>query len=287
MTANSRTFEKRALSHARSRAAEGTRERYEADLAAWLAWCKTHGVDASKPTLEEATEYRDELEEDYKPLTVRRVLAALSSMYEAALGSENPAVTWNPFKNLPRPPGDSYNRTEAVSDEDALKVIASTEADESQLGIRDAAILRFIYHTGVRRSSVALLERRKVTKRDGQLVARVYIKGNKEGDVELPEPAAKALAKWLEQSTGDLVFGGVSPSAITQMVKRRSKAVGVAARPHQFRAAFITAALDSGMKLHEVQAAVHHADPATTLRYDRGRRGVGVTSAVETFRRRK
>lgn len=55
--------------------------------------------------------------------------------------------------------------------------------------------------------------------------------------------------------------------------------------PHQFRATFITEALDAGVPLHEVQAAVHHADPRTTQRYDRGARGAGVTAALEKFRR--
>ena len=37
------------------------------------------------------------------------------------------------------------------------------------------------------------------------------------------------------------------------------------------RHAFITAALDAGVPLRDVQEAASHADPRTTMRYDRAR----------------
>jgi integrase len=48
---------------------------------------------------------------------------------------------------------------------------------------------------------------------------------------------------------------------------RRAKPVG----PHTLRHAFITAALDAGVSLRDVQDAASHADPRTTMRYDRAR----------------
>ena len=44
-----------------------------------------------------------------------------------------------------------------------------------------------------------------------------------------------------------------------------------AVTPHTLRHAFITAALDAGVPLREVQEAASHADPRTTMRYDRAR----------------
>ncbi len=41
--------------------------------------------------------------------------------------------------------------------------------------------------------------------------------------------------------------------------------------PHTLRHAFITAALDAGVPLRDVQKAASHADPRTTMRYDRAR----------------
>jgi integrase len=37
------------------------------------------------------------------------------------------------------------------------------------------------------------------------------------------------------------------------------------------KVAFITAALDAGVPLRDVQEAASHADPRTTMRYDRAR----------------
>ncbi len=57
---------------------------------------------------------------------------------------------------------------------------------------------------------------------------------------------------------------------IVRRVARRagiSKPVG----PHTLRHAFITAALDAGVPLRDVQEAASHADPRTTMRYDRAR----------------
>ncbi len=43
------------------------------------------------------------------------------------------------------------------------------------------------------------------------------------------------------------------------------------ASPHTLRHAFITAAIDAGVPLRDVQEAASHADPRTTMRYDRAR----------------
>ena len=45
-----------------------------------------------------------------------------------------------------------------------------------------------------------------------------------------------------------------------------------AGQPAHLRHAFITAALDAGVPLRDVQEAASHADPRTTMRYDRARR---------------
>jgi site-specific recombinase XerD len=57
---------------------------------------------------------------------------------------------------------------------------------------------------------------------------------------------------------------------IARRIARRAgitKTIG----PHTLRHAFITAALDAGVPLRDVQEAASHADPRTTMRYDRAR----------------
>ena len=49
------------------------------------------------------------------------------------------------------------------------------------------------------------------------------------------------------------------------------RSLGKTVTPHTLRHAFITAALDAGVPLRDVQEAASHADPRTTMRYDRAR----------------
>ena len=55
--------------------------------------------------------------------------------------------------------------------------------------------------------------------------------------------------------------------------------------PRTLRHAFITAALDAGVPLRDVQEAASHADPRTTMRYDRARVSLDrhATYIVATF----
>jgi site-specific recombinase XerD len=60
-------------------------------------------------------------------------------------------------------------------------------------------------------------------------------------------------------------------------VRRVARKAGISKRisPHSLRHSFITAALDAGVPLRDVQIAARHADPRTTTRYDRARHNLG------------
>ena len=75
--------------------------------------------------------------------------------------------------------------------------------------------------------------------------------------------------------------------ASARIVRRLTKAAGIEKRisPHSLRHSFITAALDAGVPLRDVQEAASHSDPRTTMRYDRGRGSLDrhATYIVSTF----
>jgi len=58
-----------------------------------------------------------------------------------------------------------------------------------------------------------------------------------------------------------------------RIVRKTARRAGIAkaVTPHTLRQAFITAALDAGVPLRDAQEAASHADPRTTMRYDRAR----------------
>lgn len=64
--------------------------------------------------------------------------------------------------------------------------------------------------------------------------------------------------------------------AADRTVKRLAKQRGTTKwiPPHSLRHSFITAALDAGVPLRDVQEAASHADPRTTMRYDRVRQSL-------------
>ena len=61
--------------------------------------------------------------------------------------------------------------------------------------------------------------------------------------------------------------------AAGRIVRKTARRAGIAklVTPHTLRHAFITAALDAGVPLRDVQEAASHADPRTTMRYERAR----------------
>ena len=58
-----------------------------------------------------------------------------------------------------------------------------------------------------------------------------------------------------------------------RIVRKVARRAGItkAVTPHTLRHAVITAALDAGVPLRDVQEAASHADPRTTMRYDLAR----------------
>jgi len=90
------------------------------------------------------------------------------------------------------------------------------------------------------------------------------------------------VARAVDQACDDRLAGAVLLSrsgrrmdrhAATRIVNRLAKRAGITKHisPHSLRHSFITAALDAGVPLRDVQIAARHADPRTTTRYDRAR----------------
>lgn len=274
-----------------------TREAYNEDLDRWLEFCASTGADPQNPPGVAITTFRDHLIASFAPASVRRILAALSSTY-SGLRKLGGGVQLNPFDPdvLPWPMAPAGGHTPAVAAEDAEAMIALCEEESKQNddvsiaknALRDAAILRLLYDTGLRRASVAGLLRVNIRKEGRRVLLRVVVKGGKEEEVSLPEITASALNTWLKVN-GDSPYvfpasrGGshLHPNVLNRILTERGNQAGVEhVHPHAFRASFVTAAYDTGLPEHEIQGSVHHSDPKVTRMYDRRARGLGVAEAV-------
>ena len=61
--------------------------------------------------------------------------------------------------------------------------------------------------------------------------------------------------------------------AATRRLKHLAETAGIR-MPHMLRHTFVTTMLDAGVDLRDVQIAARHADPRTTMRYDRARKNL-------------
>jgi hypothetical protein len=87
-------------------------------------------------------------------------------------------------------------------------------------------------------------------------------------------PGRRGARRWAGVRAGGRADGRrLDRHSAARIVRRVAHRAGIAkkAGPHTLRHAFITAALDAGVPLRDVQEAASHADPRTTMRYDRAR----------------
>ncbi|MCD8156508.1 MAG: tyrosine-type recombinase/integrase, partial [Clostridiales bacterium] len=144
---------------------------------------------------------------------------------------------------------------------------------EACQGIRDLALMDFLYSTGCRVSEVADLDVEDVDFATGE--CHVLGKGNKERIVYLSPVAAMHLEVYLnsrKNRRGALFVGRgnklLSKNGIEAAVKRIGEAAGVDnVHPHRFRRTLATNLLDRGMNIQDVAVILGHADLKTTLIY--------------------
>jgi integrase/recombinase XerD len=126
----------------------------------------------------------------------------------------------------------------------------------------------------------------------GHRTLRVVRKGGKQVSIPLAPRTARALGLYIgERGVGPIFLGTAGERmdryAADRTVKRLARRAGITKRisPHSLRHSFITAALDAGVPLRDVQEAASHADPRTTMRYDRGHQSLDrhATYSVAAF----
>jgi integrase len=112
----------------------------------------------------------------------------------------------------------------------------------------------------------------------GHRTLTIWRKGGKVVTIPLAPRTARAIDLAVGERAEGPIFCGVDGGrldrhAAGRIVRRLARQAGITKKvgPHTLRHAFITAALDAGVPLRDVQEAASHADPRTTMRYDRGR----------------
>jgi Phage integrase family len=145
-------------------------------------------------------------------------------------------------------------------------------------GGRDHALISLLALNGLRVSEALGADIEDLGLERGHRTLTILRKGGKVVTVPLAPRTARAIDLAVgERCDGPMFVGAdgqrIDRHAAGRIVRRIARRAGIAKRvgPHTLRHAFITAALDAGVPLRDVQEAASHADPRTTMRYDRAR----------------
>jgi len=111
----------------------------------------------------------------------------------------------------------------------------------------------------------------------GHRVLRVCGKGTKIVLVPLPPAVGRAIDRAVAaRIRGPILLNTrgarMDRHAATRRLRHLAEAAGIQiarAHPHMLRHTWVTTMLDAGADLRDVQIAARHADPRTTMRYDR------------------
>lgn len=224
-----------------------TREAYAADLRGYLAWCTTRQLDvftATRPHIELYVRWLEE-ERYLAPATVAR--RPRVSPDSQALGLDRMQLG-------------------------ALVAVARAS------GPMDAALITLLGLLGLRVSEACSVNLEDFGSERGHRTLHITGKGGKPALIPLPPPVARTLDLGAaERPGGPLLLTRTGRRmdryAATRIVRRLAKKASIEHHIgcHSLRHSYITAALDAGVPLRDVQIAARHADPRTTTRYDRAR----------------
>lgn len=224
------------------------------------------------------------------PNSIARTMAAVRGAHafwvSALIVPTDPAAPVTPPKNVKRLP-------KAVSVEDIQRLLAVPDR-ETATGLRNRAMLEFLYATGARVSEMLNADIDDVhfegtlTDEDGNQITlpgyvRLFGKGNKERLVPIGSYAQKAIQDYLVRGRPSLVVHGKGTAALFVngrggrlgrqgawlILKEAAEAAGLSSdfSPHSMRHSFATHLLQGGADIRVVQELLGHASITTTQVY--------------------
>lgn len=257
--------------------ARNTLSSYRTDLQTWASWLQTA---RSKTLLQaEAEDLQAYIAFKFpqsKPRSIGRLIASLRRCYRYFLRES--LIVQDPSLHL-ESPKLPRSLPKSLSEEDVERLVDAPDT-QTDLGLRDKAMLETLYATGLRVSELVGLQTTELSLSDG--VLRVTGKGSKTRLVPLGELAMEWLGRYLQearpaimqQRLSDALFvtqrgQSMTRQAFWYLIKRYALVAGIKGTmsPHVLRHAFATHLLNHGADLRVVQMLLGHADISTTQIY--------------------
>jgi integrase/recombinase XerD len=253
--------------------AANTTSSYGIDLGRFAAFCPANSTGSP----EIVTGYLDSLyKAGLSSRSVARHLTTVRTFYQFLLREGK--IPSDPVGAIPLP-RQWKNLPKYLNLEQVNKLIQAPDTSKAT-GLRDRAMLEFLYATGLRVSELCRVELAGLTLDLG--VVRVMGKGSKERVVPVGKAAVRAVTEYLVAGRPALLKGRGSKylfvTARGSCMTRQSfwkqlsiygKQAGIWQRltPHVIRHSFATHLLEGGADLRSVQIMLGHADIATTQIY--------------------
>ena len=248
-----------------------TREAYTLDLRQFTTWCRTRSLPLFAVRRADIEGFARDLEARGHARATRR-LSTIAGFYKYAVEEE--LLDHSPAAHVRRPRLDYESHATALDRNElgALLVAAGLGPPTEH------ALISLLALNGLRVSEAtgADIEHQGIER--GHQILTITRKGGKVVTI----PLAPRTARAIDLATGERCDGPVFLAAdgrrldrhgAGRIVRRVARRAGISKNvgPHTLRHAFITAALDAGVPLRDVQEAASYADPRTTMRYDRAR----------------
>ena len=265
-----------------------TLEAYRLDLRQWVAWLDGAELDVFGVQRAHIELYARWCETQRKaPATIGRRLSTICGFYRYC--SQERLIDQNPAAHVRRPK-QTYQSSTLGLDRNELGALL---VQAGLCGGRDHALACLLALNGLRISEALGGDIENLDVNRGHRTLFIRRKGGKTATIPLAPRTATAIDLCIGERDSGPIFLNHSGTrrldrhAAARIVRRLAKAAGIGKRisPHSLRHSFITAALDAGVPLRDVQEAASHADPRTTMRYDRGRGSLDrhATYIVSTF----
>lgn len=256
-----------------------TRVHTESDLRVFLRWCADHDLDplaAVRVDIERYVRWLQDVRR-YQPSTVSRRLSVVVGFYRVcvidAILEHSPAD----YVRRPTVPAESPTLGLGHLQFEALITTARKSSNPN-----DFALVALLGLLGLRIFEACGSNIADLGEEHGHRVLRVRGKGGKAVLVPLPPAVARAIDRAInERISGPILRNTharrMDRHAATRRLKHLAHAAGIRMprmHPHMLRHTFVTTMLDAGVSLRDVQIAARHADPRTTMRYDRARKNL-------------
>jgi integrase/recombinase XerD len=250
-----------------------TREAYALDLRQYGTWRQLRELRLVQARRADIECFARDLEAKGRArATITRRLCTIAGFYKYAVEEE--LLEHSPAAHVRRPRLDYESHATGLDRNElsALLVAAGLGAAPEH------ALISLLAPNGLRVSEATGANTQSLGQERGHRTLTIIRKGGKVVTIPLAPRTARAIDLAVgERSEGPLFLTAdgrrLNRHGAARIVRRVARRAGInkAVGPHTLRHAFITAALDAGVSLCDVQEAASHTDPRTTMRYDRAR----------------